>query len=344
MYSLPIPRPAPAAKRDNHFNFIRLVLALLVLVSHSPELTDGDRGREILTRIFHTLSFGELAVDGFFLLSGYLIVQSWQASPEAWKFLRKRLLRIYPGFIAAALICAAIVGPLASDPVGYFSSFDLAGFARSVALLHSPELPPVFSGQPYPHINGSMWTIHYEFACYLAVLVLGLLGAVRRPGYWLAVTLTCFALAICQRMLPPDRVMPSSMMLRFATVFFTGGCFRLYHAIIPRSSWLALLSGVVLIAGLFSAPAAELTLAIAGGYLLFWFGFLSLPHLARFNKLPDVSYGVYLYAWPIQKLLLRAYPEMSPWTLCVTASLLSVIAGIASWYAVEKPFMRLKHS
>lgn len=101
------------ANRNNNFNFLRLLFASLVIVSHAPELRDGNRSREILTRIFGSISFGELAVDGFFLLSGYLIVQSWHHGPELGSFFSKRIRRIYPAFIIASLFCIAVVVPLA---------------------------------------------------------------------------------------------------------------------------------------------------------------------------------------------------------------------------------------
>ena len=112
---------------QNNLNFLRLLLAALVLLSHSPELIDGNRDREILTRIFHTISAGELAVNTFFLISGYLIVQSWQRHPKAAVFLRKRIIRIYPGFILASLVSALIVGPLGAHAANYFAQFDLSG-------------------------------------------------------------------------------------------------------------------------------------------------------------------------------------------------------------------------
>src|SRR3977135_675481 len=157
------------ADRRNNFNFLRLLFASLVLLSHSSELLDGNREREPLFAIFHTISFGDLAVDGFFLLSGYLIVQSWQLNPSWLRFLKKRILRIYPAFIVASLVCAFIVGPLGSDAAAYFRAFDAPTFIRSMFLLYDPITPQVFEGSPAPYVNGAMWTTKHEFRCYLMV-------------------------------------------------------------------------------------------------------------------------------------------------------------------------------
>lgn len=135
--------------RQNNFNLVRLLLALLVLLSHAPELIDGNRSRELLTCLFGSLSFGELAVDGFFLLSGYLIMQSWDAQPQPWPFFKKRALRIYPGFVVATLVCAFVVGPLAADPDTYFGELNVPALLANMALLQKPAVPAVFAGLPY---------------------------------------------------------------------------------------------------------------------------------------------------------------------------------------------------
>ncbi len=169
--------------RNNNFNFLRLLLALLVLLSHSPELIDGDRHREILTNIFHRISFGELAVNGFFLLSGYLIVQSWQRTPKLYSFLRKRILRIYPGFSVATLICIFVVIPLAVAPINFFTPINFIVHLQEIFLLSPPSSPAIFQGKPYPLLNGAMWTIAYEFRCYLLVAILGTIGALKNQRY-----------------------------------------------------------------------------------------------------------------------------------------------------------------
>lgn len=187
------PLPVHDARHVNNFNLLRLLFALLVIVSHTPELLDGNRDREILTNIFHTVSFGEFAVDGFFLISGYLIVQSWQTAPSVWRFVKKRLLRIFPAFVVVSIICASVVGPLAAGPE-YFSEFRIAKFVKGLLTLDVPQVPPVFKGTHYAFLNGSMWTIRFEFVCYLAVLGMGMLGMLRHRIAWLLIATVIFVI------------------------------------------------------------------------------------------------------------------------------------------------------
>src|SRR5258708_24195014 len=95
--------------RKNNFGFLRLLLATLVIVSHSAEIIDGNRSREVLTNLFGILTCGELSVDACFLISGYLIVQSFEASHSIGKYLEKRVRRICPGFLMAFFICIVVV-------------------------------------------------------------------------------------------------------------------------------------------------------------------------------------------------------------------------------------------
>ena len=101
-----------AENKNNNFGFLRLFFAILVIVSHSPEAIDGNRTREILTNLFGTISFGELAVDGFFLISGFLIYKSYENSSSFKNYLSKRLLRIYPGFVVAHFFFIFCIVPI----------------------------------------------------------------------------------------------------------------------------------------------------------------------------------------------------------------------------------------
>lgn len=329
---------------ENNFNFLRLFFALLVLLSHSPEMVDGNRSRELLTRAFHSISFGEFAVDGFFLLSGYLIVQSWDKTPVIWLFLKKRLLRIFPGFVAASVVCALVVGPLGATD-RYFADFSSTAFLNGVALLQPPVLPPTFAGTHYAATNTSMWTIALEFSCYLLVLVAGSAGLIRRRAAWSLITATIFFGLLLNKLGHPLPDLGTVLawkdpFMRLASFFFAGGCFYQYRDLIVFDRRAAIPALGLLIACMFSWRGAEFGLAIFGGYLLFYFAFTPIRLLANFGNLPDVSYGVYLYGWPVQKLLLWYVPSMSPWVLFALSVIASLILGAISWYAVEKPFMK----
>lgn len=331
----PVRTPAPS--RENNFNLLRLVFAVLVLAAHSPEIIDGNRSRELLTVAFGTISFGQLAVDGFFLLSGFLIMQSWHTQPDWRAFLSKRVLRIYPGFLVASVICAFVVGPLGAEPRSYFADFDLGRFVSHALLLQIPAVPAVFQGQPYPDVNGAMWTISREFACYLLVLAMGAIGALRLRHFWLALTGAVFALLVALLLL--KRPMPDITLLSF---FCSGACFYLYRDKLVLRGWIALALTLVAAVCMFSWRASELALAIAGAYALMYVAHKRSPFWQKFNALPDVSYGVYLYGWPIQKLIFWYFPAVHPGTLFVAATGAALLMGLASWYAVEKPALRFK--
>ena len=102
------------------------------------------------------------------------------------------------------------------------------------------------------------------------------------------------------------------------------------------------MAAVALAACLRWSPTAEPAAILLGGYCLFWFAFARLPAVAGFGKLPDVSYGTYLYGWPVQKLLLWYLPWLTPWALFPASLALSCLCGLTSWYLVEKPFLSLK--
>jgi peptidoglycan/LPS O-acetylase OafA/YrhL len=93
---------------------------------------------------------------------------------------------------------------------------------------------------------------------------------------------------------------------------------------------------------MFFSRWAELILATVGGYILFYLAFKQIPLVAGFRRLPDVSYGVYLYGWPVQKLFLWYFPKMSPWILFPLSLVVFLIMGAHSWYIVEKQFLKFK--
>ena len=126
-----------APRKDNNFGALRLLFASVVILSHSAEIVDGDRSREVLTNIFGTLTFGILGVDGFFIISGYLITKSLLSSPTLFDYAKRRVLRIYPAFIVCFWLSLLVFGAAGRGGIVGVPS----GCARSQLCANGASLP-----------------------------------------------------------------------------------------------------------------------------------------------------------------------------------------------------------
>lgn len=337
--------------RNHQFDLLRIIFATLVILAHAPELTDGSNSREILSRLTHSnYSFGSFGVDGFFLLSAYLIVKSWQQKPKLIIFLRNRVLRIIPGYLVAALLSTLAVGLLAPGIDHFFRHLDFH-FVKSIVAIGSPSTPPVFPGKPdaLAQVNGSLWTIQYEFRCYLMVALFGLCGLLHRRIFWLIGTVIAVAAMIsplrdiCNWSLSLYPLIGDpTQIFRLTAVYFVGGCFFLYRDKIKFRPLFAILAlAVVLCVRIVNPAHIEFAIVLFGGYLMFYFGQLSLPSLGWMKNVPDISYGIYVYGWPVISLWIW-FRHGSPWVTFVVATVISFVLGWLSWHFVESPALSLK--
>ena len=324
----------------NSFGFLRLAFAALVIVAHTPELYDGNRSRELLTMAFGTITFGELAVDGFFLVSGYLITGSWLKNPDVGAYLRKRVARIFPAFLVCSAITVLLVAPLAGASLNGSS---LLLNLRLSFQLAAPIVNYVFLKTPYPALNGAAWTIPYEFRCYLIVIILGLLGAFRRP--WIIgalVGLEYLGYHAVPATWSPDIPFYGTLFgsvhesFRLVSVFLIGSLFYLWREAIVFTRRGVLVSCLALPVCLLFTLTAHLGVMAFGGYLTFAIAAHGKGALTEINNRNDVSYGLYLYAWPIEKLLMWFLPALPLVAYGVLTLALSYAAGWTSWLLVEK--------
>jgi peptidoglycan/LPS O-acetylase OafA/YrhL len=302
------------------------------------------------------MTIGDISVGMFLAVSGFLVTRSWEKSATTRQFLCKRILRIYPGFIVLMTVQAFVLAPLASQKLftGYtvrqlglltLEIVDLVGYGFPYG-----GLLTTFPNNPHPkEMNGSLWTIRYEFICYILLTVL--CASFRRTYLLTAVFATVIAVYAIG-WLPPwhwtltaafGAVAPWPRLLAF---FLAGMLFYRLRERIPHDPRLALLAAVMVAFAVIAwTRGLQVVLPICGVYLLFWVAYHPrLSHAPRPN-IGDLSYGAYLYGFPIQQsvmLWISPYVRMDPYRLALISVGLSLVAGALSWHAVEKHFLALK--
>jgi peptidoglycan/LPS O-acetylase OafA/YrhL len=334
---------------DNSFDTLRLIFAVLVIFSHSFALGRGSDNNEplfLLTR--GQITLGNVSVWAFFVISGFLIAQSWTRSPNPLKFLKRRVARIYPGFIVAALLSALIVVPIAEDsatrhPVA------IGSFLLQTLRLQVFDTAPIFIHNAWPYaLNGSLWSVPFEFWCYIGILLLGVAGILRRR--WLVAVL--FAAVVAWHLylsitgwVPGGKILGIifGFPLFWAIVlpfFLAGSLFHLFGGIALLRKRLMIAAFVILIASNFIPHAFIVTLPVCGAYLLLGLAYLPLLRPLNLGRFGDFSYGTYLYAFPIQQLIVSfAGGTIAPVKLFLLSAPLSVGVGALSWFLVERHFL-----
>lgn len=347
------PNSPPTERPPNAIGALRLLFASLVIVSHSPEMLDGGPGREPLYRVLHTLTFGGLAVDAFFLISGYLITASFVSSSGVGSYFMKRVLRIYPAFVVCSLLCVFVVAPLGGASLEGLGAGGWARLAYRLAMLKSPEVAGAFSGLPYATLNGSAWTISYEFRCYILAAAFGIAGLYARPRIYAALTATVLAASV---VLGWNSDTPGHVpgwveavfgdplqVARLLSAFMTGACFWLYRRSLPLRGLYAAVAAAALCGLAFSPHFAETALVLFGGYLLFWISFkVRWKPLLTINARDDISYGTYLYAWPIGIVLIWYWRAIPAPVLTLATLAGALVLGAISWFVIERPALKWK--
>lgn len=345
--------------RRNSVNALRLVLATLVLVSHTMKLHGGSDPLGRLTG--GEVDLGTVAVDGFFALSGYLIVGSYLNSPTTGRYLWRRALRILPGFWACLLVTAFVLLPLGQLlEFGTLDGFPLTGDRSALSYLTSNaalfirqfEVEGLFGGGT---VNGSLYTLFYEFLCYLGVAALGVAGLLRTRTWPLIAVATAIWLLVVVQVVSGAAVTGRSstidIALRFGLMFLAGAALHRLARHVPLG-WaggtvaaLALLQAIALAILVGPDPLSKLVyLSIAPlpvAYLVLLAG--TSPYLHRVGARRDLSYGLYVYAWPVQALLLLVGARDWPVLLYgVTSLAVALLLAWASWTWIESPALRLK--
>jgi peptidoglycan/LPS O-acetylase OafA/YrhL len=337
-----------AGGRENNIGLIRFVLAALVVFAHSYIARSNQIDPlELVTH--RQLNSGILAVDCFFILSGYLITASWYSSSCPCDYLKRRILRIYPGFLAAILFSASIAAPLLCNSP-YWANFPWRHFiVDGLNLKYNTELITIH-GRDWP-VNGSLWTIRYEFLCYATVMFLGMTGILKRRILVLLAWLTWNSIYMVQAYyhvrIPGNSyswlVGDPGVLPRVFSNFLAGCTFYCYRDRIPLARPLLLVALFALFATGIMLPqlrALVVIVPLCCAYILLFLAYVPRPVLHRDQA--DLSYGLYLYAFPVQLVLAKTIPWLTPLTLFPLAMLVTLPLAVVSWHYIERPCLQLK--
>ncbi len=339
------------ADPNTGFAWLRMIGSLLVVIEHCAPLTDPSR----LTLLPESWGFspGYTALMGFFAMSGFQIADSWQRDPCWWRFAGKRVLRIWPPLLAVVIVTALVIGPLVTtlSVREYFSSSATWGYVVNNAGMYTLQhpLPGVFESNPYPwSANGSLWTLPMELTGYLIVFGLGLVAGFTRYR-WLAVVALIALVALDRRFEAgigdPGTgggflSVPIGSAVAFLVAFVVGVILVAYRdslALSPAVAWA--LVGIQ--AAVAATEVGPFTLPFVAGY-----GAVVLAHhwprrLEGYDRWVYGSYGLYIWAFPLQQLLIMAGLD-SQWSLTLATVPAAYVAGLISWRYIEEPTMSLR--
>ncbi|SPM32788.1 Peptidoglycan/LPS O-acetylase OafA/YrhL, contains acyltransferase and SGNH-hydrolase domains [Mycobacterium rhizamassiliense] len=329
--------------RKNALNAWRLALACEVILWHSFPLT----GRNVPFPPAHQL-LGEGGVDGFFAISGFLITSSWLRHPRLREYCAARALRILPGFWICLIVTAFVMAPIGvaiqngggGKLITSGASFQFV--LRNIGvLILQPDIAGTPQGIPFPkYWNGSLWTLIWEVFCYILVAALGVVGLLKRR--WLIPVLFALTVVWAAQLPPPapETITAGQAASRFGMMFFAGALIYQFQEVIPARWSLVGLCAIIVGASSFMSDYRLF------GALPLAYAVIVSAALLRHKRLTlhnDISYGVYIYAFPMQQLLvICGLASLNPFVFFPVSAAATLPPAALSWFLIEKHAMSLK--
>lgn len=335
------------AAHHNNFDFLRFLFASLVIVTHAYALL-GHIELDPFNRISGRV-FSEIAVCGFFVISGFLIHQSLERSSTLVSFLRKRFVRIFPGLAAVLLLSVFVLGPVFStlSPVAYFTDKDTWAYLFSnifLLPLHK-DLPGLFTHNFETAVNGSLWTLRYEVLFYLALCLffktpLNLKKKIF-PVLFILLTTTHLLLKFGYVKTPAALSSHLFFFTSLGAYFSAGMTLSLFTGSLLAYKKMLFIcaAGIFTVSSLFMQQELFVFGMISFPVMVITLGYLYMPFLHFSKHTGDISYGTYIYAFPVQQAIIVLIPTITTEGMMLPSLFFSWLLGMLSWHLVEKKFL-----
>jgi peptidoglycan/LPS O-acetylase OafA/YrhL len=343
----------PSISKKNNFDAIRLFASFLVLYDQSFAL-GGYKGLEILSYITNGKLYpGQLGVIIFFVISGFLVTQSLIRSSGFLDFLWKRFLRIYPGFFVVIIFSLFVVGPFNTTlPINlYFKDPLFYDYLKSLSLffLHQ-NLPGCFIDNPFPKaINGSLWTLNFELTMYLTLFILGSVFFFfkRIQVFYLVLFLGIYRFVFHDNSIIPKSLlwdyMDINYFIFFGKYFMVGSGLVVFKSYIFKEGYQIIWGLVVCWFFILFFPQFGTLHILLISYLILQVG-VSDWNIKFASKYGDLSYGTYIYAFPVQQSLANFLPHSVPFFVyCFFSFVITLLLAWCSWKFIERPALNFKN-
>jgi peptidoglycan/LPS O-acetylase OafA/YrhL len=335
--------------RDNNFNLIRILAALAVLTSHGFALV-GD------TPPLHEsvgLSISDIAVDIFFITSGFLVTSSLLTRLSVIEFVWARILRIFPALIIMLLLTVFGLGifftslPLQSYLLShktYHYLFKCATLIKGVEF----TLPGVFDGNPYKNaVNGSLWTMTYEVRMYVILAVvwfaLSVIKMSRLRLFKIAIVTSFTVAGVLVLAHRHFYFLTENQFPRLFFMFFYGAAFYILKDRITLSrSFFWLLVIALLSSAITNKFAFFFLYVLTIAYILFYVAYIPSGCIRKYNQVGDYSYGIYIYAFPVQQSVAALIPGVSVLSMLSISASVTLLLAVLSWHFLEQRVLGLK--
>lgn len=341
----------------NNFDAIRLLASLMVVLAHSFPLTDRAYNNEPLVLLTGSNDFGYLGVSIFLFVSGYLISNSVKRNSSFKVFFSKRILRMLPALCFLILISIFIIGPLFTSLSlkDYFSDKVTYAYLKNIILFDTQyELPGVFVEHPYSAIvNGSLWTLGYEFLFYIYLFFL--FWVIKKRKHILIVSCCMLLISILILNIFHQQIIQFQYTVPFINFsvnntldlfnYFVVGV--IFNSISIPNSYIKYAFLCAILVTLVSFCKYECInrniFYIIVPLLTYSVAFSKKIKLNSLTKFGDFSYGIYLYSFLVQQILMTTFsPDINPYVFFIISAVISYIIGLLSWNFIEKPCLKFK--
>ena len=324
----------------NNFDFLRVVFAFTVAFAHLIELSDLE-----ILKPFKVFFNTRLAIDGFFIVSGFLIAKSYENSTTIKDYIIRRAKRIIPAYAVVILISALFLSAISTYSLSeYFSNIQFWKYLTANLSFQNylePCLPGVFETNKFCAVNGALWTIKLEETFYLLVPVFYWLVRVKKFNFYaLIIIVYLLSVTYYTYFLSIDNYRIAKQLPGALAFFGTGIVFYKNFSLLQKWKDYIIIPCLIIFFLEHYILKTQLLKPLAFGFMVFYVAY-SFRFLNNFGKYGDFTYGIYIYHFPLIQLFvyLGLFNKYPPILICMLFLMLTLLLAILSWYLIEIPYL-----